>query len=185
MKVVVSSTGPGLQAATSPTFGRCPVYVFVDTETMQAETLDNGAANAPGGAGIQAAQFVLEQGAQSVISGRVGPNAIDVLNAAQVPVYAFNGGTVQQAVEAFKAGQLQQATAGPMGRSGGRGTGRGSGRGMGRSAGMGMAGPQAAAPAAPPAGDPSNEVEALKEELAGLRQQLAAVLDKLDQMKKE
>jgi len=177
MKVVVSATGPGLQAATSPTFGRCPTYVFVDSETMQAETMENIAANAPGGAGIQAAQFVLEHGAQAVISGRVGPNAIDVLNAAQVPVYAFSGGTVQQAIEAFNAGQLQQASVGPMGRGGGRGTGRGMGRYV--SAGA------ASAQAAPPAADQAKDIEALQQELAGLRQQLAAVLEKLDQMQKE
>src|SRR5690554_2371286 len=107
MRIVVSANGADLEAPASPVFGRCPVYVFVDTDTMAFEALENPAINAPGGAGIQAAQFIVEQKAQAVITGNVGPNAFNVLNAAGVGVYPFGGDTVRQAVEAFKAGELQ------------------------------------------------------------------------------
>lgn len=130
MKIVVTANGSGLDALASPIFGRCPFFVFVDTETMEAESFDNAAISSSGGAGIQAAQFISAQGAQAVITGNVGPNAFGVLQAAQVPVYPFNGGTVQQAVEAFKRGKLQAvsaATSGP-GHTGGMGSGRGRGR---------------------------------------------------------
>ena len=126
MKIVVTANGIGLDAPASPVFGRCPNYVFVDTESMQAETVENPARSAPGGAGIQAAQFIVERGAQAVISGNVGPNAFGVLQTANVPVYLFSGGTVRQAVEAFKAGTLPtagQATA--PGHHAGRGWGMG------------------------------------------------------------
>ena len=52
MKVVVTSNGSDMNAEASPAFGRCPVYVFVDTETMEFEAIRNPAANASGGAGI-------------------------------------------------------------------------------------------------------------------------------------
>jgi len=77
MRVVVTSNGTDLSAEASPSFGRCLTYVFVDTETMEFEAVANPAANASGGAGIQAAQFVIEQGVQAVLSGNVGPNAYD------------------------------------------------------------------------------------------------------------
>jgi hypothetical protein len=64
MKIVVTSNGRDLDAPASPMFGRCPVYVFVDTDTMQFEAVDNPAMSAAGGAGIQAAQFVVEQTAR-------------------------------------------------------------------------------------------------------------------------
>ena len=124
VKIVVTSTGNDLNAPTNPRFGRCPTYIFVETETMAFEALPNPAASAAGGAGIQAAQFIIEQGAQAVLSGNLGPNAMEVLKAANIPAYLIGGGSVQQAVEAYKAGQLQaiaeanvQAHAG-MGRRG-------------------------------------------------------------------
>lgn len=106
MSIVVTANGPDLDAATSPTFGRCPMYVFVDPETMAFEAVENPAAGAPGGAGVRAAQFVVERGAQAVVTGNVGPKALDVLQSANVPVYLFGGGTVRQAAEAYKAGRL-------------------------------------------------------------------------------
>jgi predicted Fe-Mo cluster-binding NifX family protein len=106
MKILVTAAGTELDAATSPVFGRCPTYIVVDTDTMNLRAIPNPAVAAGGGAGIQAAQFVVEQGVQAVISGNLGPNAYDVLHAAQIPAYTFGGGTVRQAVEAFQAGSL-------------------------------------------------------------------------------
>ena len=82
MRVAVSSTGEDLSAPVSPVFGRCPSYVFVDTDTLQFEAFPNSAMSASGGAGIQAAQMVADQGAQAVITGNVGPNAFNVLASA-------------------------------------------------------------------------------------------------------
>lgn len=78
MRIVVTANGTDLDAPASPVFGRCSTYIFVDTETMKFEAIDNPAMSAPGGAGIQAAQFVIEQGAQAVLTGNVGPNAFNV-----------------------------------------------------------------------------------------------------------
>jgi predicted Fe-Mo cluster-binding NifX family protein len=94
MKVVVTANGLGLDAPASPVFGRCSAYVFVDTDTMHFQGTENPAILAPSGAGIQAARFVVERGAQAVVTGNVGPNAFGVFQASGVPVYLFEGGTV-------------------------------------------------------------------------------------------
>jgi len=106
MRIVVTAQGRDLDAMSSPIFGRCPAFVFVDTETMQGEGMANPGVTAGGGAGIQAAQFVVEQRAQVVLSHDVGPNAFAVLQPARVQIYRIDGGTVRQAVEAFMAGRL-------------------------------------------------------------------------------
>lgn len=110
MKLVVSSNGSNLDAPASAVFGRCPIYMFVDTDSLEFEAARNPAADAPGGAGIRAAQFVTGADIQAVITGNVGPNAMDVLQAADVPVYLFRDGTVRQAVEDFKTGKLATAS---------------------------------------------------------------------------
>lgn len=137
MKIAVSATGNGLDAPFSPLFGRCPVFAIVDTDTMASESIPNGAGSAAGGAGIQAAQDVANRGVQAVVTGSVGPNAYEVLAAAGIGVYTFPVGTVRQAVEAFKAGKLEQVS-NPTGPAhAGMGAMRGPGHGMG---GHGMGG---------------------------------------------
>jgi predicted Fe-Mo cluster-binding NifX family protein len=186
MRIVVTSNGTDLDAPASPVFGRCSTYVFVDTETMESEAIDNPAINAAGGAGIQAAQFVTERGAQAVVTGNMGPNAFNVFQSAGVPIYLFDGGTVRDAVEAFQAGNLQSiadssARAG-MGMGRGMGKGRGTGRGMGRRA----AGPlNPAPPPSAPTGSQAGDIAALRDTANELRKQLAEVMDRLDRLEKE
>ncbi len=206
MKIAITSNGANLDAPTSPVFGRCPMVVLVETETLQFEAIENPAIAAPSGAGIQAAQLVVERGAQAVVTGNVGPNALDVFQSASVPIYLFNGGTVRDAVEAFKAGKLlpvavpnAQAGAGTgagqgMGMGRGIGRGRGMGRGLGRGRGMGHGmgwgmgmGGRAAAPGAPPplsvpANSREEEIAALKETTSELQQQLDEARRRLDEL---
>jgi predicted Fe-Mo cluster-binding NifX family protein len=160
MRIVVSSQGENLNAAASPIFGRCPTYVFVDTETMAFQAVPNPAMNQGGGAGIQAAQFVVNQGAEAVLSGNLGPNAFDVLQAAGVPGYLIVEGTVSQAVEAYRGGRLQPM-AGPNGAAH-----AGMGRGM------------------RPGRDASRDTELaeLGETLKSLRQQLAETMARIEEL---
>jgi predicted Fe-Mo cluster-binding NifX family protein len=100
----------------------------------------NAAQGASGGAGIQAAQYVVAQGAQAVLTGNVGPNAMDVLQAANIPVYPVAGGTVREAVEAFKAGKTQATGAATAPRDAGRGTQPAAGPGCGMAGRRGSCG---------------------------------------------
>jgi predicted Fe-Mo cluster-binding NifX family protein len=126
VKIAVTAKGQGLDAPTSPFFGRCQWFVLVETETMESETMANPALSASGGAGIQAGQVLVERGVQAIVTGNVGPNAFRVLNAAGVTAYLTSDSTVRQAVESLQAGQLASASA-PTGPShaglGGRGRG--------------------------------------------------------------
>jgi predicted Fe-Mo cluster-binding NifX family protein len=131
MKIAITATGEGLDAPASPIFGRSQYLVLVETDTMDSESLPNPAISAAGGAGIQAAQFLTGHGIQALVTGNVGPNAYQVLHAANIPVYLYNGSTVRQAVSAFVSGELTEAR-GPSARShsglGGSGRGHGQGR---------------------------------------------------------
>ena len=197
MKIVVTANGADLDAPASPVFGRCPVYIFVDTETMEFEAVENPAINAAGGAGIQAAQFVVERGARAVVTGNVGPNAFNVFQSAGVPIYPFGGGTVREAAEAFRVGELQSIADANVQAGMGVGGGRrmGMGRGMGRGIGMGMGrragGAFPPTPPPPPTGivDPApsreEEIASLKDMAGELRKQLAEVMERLDRLEKE
>ncbi|UCG12303.1 MAG: NifB/NifX family molybdenum-iron cluster-binding protein [Deltaproteobacteria bacterium] len=149
MKVAISSTGQDLDAEVDPRFGRCRYFVIVDCATKAFEVLDNQAAMLSGGAGIQAAQMVINAGVDAVITGNLGPNGADTLAAAGVKTHLGASGTGREVLQQYKTSQLQEAsgptveshyvTGGKGGGAGaGRGRGSGRGRGGGRGRGMGM-----------------------------------------------
>jgi predicted Fe-Mo cluster-binding NifX family protein len=110
MKVLVTSTGESLDSAVDPQFGRAKKFLLVDTESGEFQTIDNAQnVNAVQGAGIQAGQTASQHGAQVVITGNCGPNAFRTLQAAGVEVIVGAKGTVGEAVEKFKAGELKSA----------------------------------------------------------------------------
>jgi predicted Fe-Mo cluster-binding NifX family protein len=132
VKVAVSSTGGSLDSAVDPRFGRCGVFLVVDTETMKHQAVPNSSIGAAHGAGIGAAQAVAQLGVKAVITGQVGPNAHMALSQAGITVYTGASGTVKTAVEQFKSGALRTAASPTVGGHFGQGGGRGMGQGRGR-----------------------------------------------------
>lgn len=151
---------------------------------MEVETVENPAIDEASGAGIHAAQFVVNEGAEAVVTGNVGPNAYSVLEASGTPVYVLEGGTVREVVETYKRGQLPKAGGATSPAHGG----------MGRRMGRGSLGSTARQPA-PTATEGSprtssgvsgqEELSELKETVSDLRRQLADAMDRLDQLEKE
>ena len=112
MKLAVTSQGPGLDDPVDPRFGRAAYILIVDADTRVFEVIDNRAnKDAFKGAGIQAAASICDHGAQVLLTGFCGPNAFKTLNAAGVKVVNDTEGTVRKAVETFKAGHFEYATA--------------------------------------------------------------------------
>ena len=110
MKIAVTSQGPNLDSQVDPRFGRAKSFIVVDTETGEFSVHDNTQnLNAVQGAGIQAGRTVVDLGVSAVVTGNVGPKAFSTLQAGNVEVYPKASGTVKEAVEKLKAGELQPA----------------------------------------------------------------------------
>ncbi len=73
-----------------------------------AEFLENPAAQAEGGAGLKAAQAVVDSGAEALLTVRCGENAAEVLKAAEIRIYKTEGAPVQGNLDAFQKGALQE-----------------------------------------------------------------------------
>jgi len=151
MKIAISSKGTDLEAKVDPQFGRCRYLIIVDSATEEFEVVDNKAAAMSGSAGIQAAQTVVNTGADAVVTGSLGPNANNVLTAAGLKVYLGAAGSVREALQEINSGRLQDASnsardvrtgsvAGgyAQGDSRAMGRGMGAGRRWGRGGGRGL-----------------------------------------------
>ncbi|MGD8395359.1 MAG: NifB/NifX family molybdenum-iron cluster-binding protein [Candidatus Eiseniibacteriota bacterium] len=105
MQIVITSDGPDLDATMNPRFGRCPYFVYIDSETGAIHAESNPAVDDLGGAGVRAAQRVVDAGAAAVLTGRVGPNAMRVLESAGIEVYETRANRVRDALQEFRQGE--------------------------------------------------------------------------------
>ena len=129
MKIAVSSTGQSLQDPLDPRLGRCAGFVVYDSNSQTSSFLSNSQQqNLPGGAGIQTAKMIANAGADVLITGQIGPKAMDALSQTQIQVFSSSAGTVQEAIDAWQRNELQPLSTG-IGQSGaGLGLGGGGGK---------------------------------------------------------
>lgn len=90
------------------TFGRSPYFLIY--ENGNETILENPAAEAEGGAGPKAAQFIVDQNADILITFRCGQNAAEVIQAAEIKIYKANGKTFQENIKAFEKDMLTELT---------------------------------------------------------------------------
>lgn len=111
MKVAVSASGQNQEALVDPRFGRAHCFMIYDTDSDKWQQLENSPnLNAVQGAGIQTAEMLARCGVAAVITGHCGPKAFRVLNAAGISVYIGVGGTVFDAIAAYRDRKLVAAT---------------------------------------------------------------------------
>lgn len=113
MMIAISSQGQTPDSPVDARFGRAAGFMLYDTAADRWTFLPNTQnLQAAQGAGIQAAQQVLEQGAQALLTGHCGPKAFRVLNTSGVRVYAgLENITVAEAVRRFNENELTPAQA--------------------------------------------------------------------------
>jgi predicted Fe-Mo cluster-binding NifX family protein len=110
MILIVSTNSDDLKDRVYPRFGRTPWFIKFDTITKKWQALENKAVEKSGGAGVAAAQFLINQGAQAAISGRFGPNAHQALSAGNIKMYTFDNdhNTVEEVIDAFLGQKLTE-----------------------------------------------------------------------------
>ena len=110
MKIIITAQGKALDSSVDPRFGRAKNFILFNTETKDFIVKNNDQnLNAAQGAGIQAAQNVIDTGAEVVITGHCGPKAFKVLNAGNIKIVTGAAGTVQDAINDFLNDKLELA----------------------------------------------------------------------------
>jgi predicted Fe-Mo cluster-binding NifX family protein len=108
MKLIITSQGTDPAGQVDPRFGRARYFILFDTDSEEFKVLDNtDQVEASQGAGVQAAQNVVNSGAEILLTGHCGPKAFEVLSAAGVKIYSGVEGTVQDAVQAWGRDELK------------------------------------------------------------------------------
>jgi len=143
MKICITSLGQDLDSPIDPRFGRCQYFLLLDEDGKLEQALPNSGIGAVGGAGIAAAQQIVNQGVGVLITGNIGPNASGALMAGKVKVFLGPSGvTAKEAFSMWKENKLNYVEApsvpghfgmgGRRGGPGGRGRGEPGGQGASR-----------------------------------------------------
>jgi len=101
MKIAVTSNREGADQPVEERFGRCAVLAIFDTDSGALSFVPNQAKDANSGAGTKAAQQLIDLGVEVLITGKVGPGALEVLNEGDIRVETWTSGTVGEAVRRF------------------------------------------------------------------------------------
>ncbi|MCR3954804.1 MAG: hypothetical protein NUK57_00815 [Gudongella sp.] len=89
-------------------FGRTPYYFIYDDQKEAGYFVENTAATAQGGAGVKAAQILVDQKSEVVISPQLGENAAMVLRDANIELFQSQDGSLMDHVLLFRDGKLEK-----------------------------------------------------------------------------
>ena len=93
-----------------PSFGRASMFYIYDTEKKEVKWIDNSGIAVQGGAGIKAAQILVDEKVEALLAPRCGENAAKVLQAAGILLYQTEGTAVEENKKAFIEGKLSKLT---------------------------------------------------------------------------
>lgn len=137
MKIAVSSLSESTNSPVDFRFGRAPYFIIFEIEGNEIRShkaIKNPGVTAMSGAGVIAAQTLVKEGVEAVITGNIGPNSFALLKSQGVKIFSGIGGiNVEEAVKKYLRGELKESKFPTKGFGrffGGPGGGRGFGRGF-------------------------------------------------------
>ena len=105
--VEVTADGPEITSQVSPRFGQANYFTIVEFKSDHAKTVVPVSSTQSTGAGRGLADQLIKFRAGVVITGKIGPKALDVLQKAEVKVIQGVSGTVEDALSRFESGELR------------------------------------------------------------------------------
>jgi predicted Fe-Mo cluster-binding NifX family protein len=110
--IAISANGKEIDASVEPRFGRARFFILVDPITQEWEPVDNLAPlSSLQNVGVLTAKNLTKNRiVQTVVTGNCGPKAFEELKGAGVKVFLNAQGTVRQALNRLRLGELEEAT---------------------------------------------------------------------------
>ena len=110
MKIAIPVNDKTMETRVCISFGRTPYFLVYDMETKESKFIENTAANSQGGAGIKAAQIVVDSNTDALLTPRCGENAANVLKVADIKIYKTMNDSLKDNLDAFAEGKLAELT---------------------------------------------------------------------------
>jgi len=108
MKIAIPVNNESDNPDIAESLGRAPFYMVYDTETRTSKTIYNPAQDSPSGAGVKAAQTIVDTGAKILLTIRCGDKAFEVLDGAGVELMEGFVGTAKENIDAYLGGKMSK-----------------------------------------------------------------------------
>jgi len=105
--IAVPSIRDSINSNICPQFGRAPYFIIYDLSDDSFEVMKNQYVNAGSGAGRGAAQVLVNRNVNVVIAKNCGGNVAGVLQSAKIKIHIVSSGTVEEAIERYKKGEIK------------------------------------------------------------------------------
>jgi predicted Fe-Mo cluster-binding NifX family protein len=100
MRVAIPASDRTIDSLVDERFGRCSFFCFYNTETKQVDFQENSLKDGSGGVGLQAAEFLANNGVSKIYVLELGPEAKNVLDKLKIETRIIkNGQTVREIIE--------------------------------------------------------------------------------------
>ncbi|WIM44224.1 NifB/NifX family molybdenum-iron cluster-binding protein [Methanosarcina mazei] len=110
MKVCIpTKDNKGMDGTVEQHFGKAPSYTILDTETGEVSVIPNTSEHM-GGVDLPP-EFLRKNGVEIMLCGGLGYKAVKMFESCGISVFVGAGGTVQDTIEAWRAGQFNNASA--------------------------------------------------------------------------
>ena len=110
MKIAMPVNDNRMDTIICESFGRTPYFLIYDTDTNLHDFIVNEAASSQGGAGIKAAQTIVDTNVDALITPRCGKNAADVMLMSNIKIFKTKSRSIESNIGDFKLEALPVLT---------------------------------------------------------------------------
>ena len=107
MKILISAKGREKTDDFDLRFGRGEYFQIIDTETDDLKVIENQGKTSDHGAGVVASQQAIDEDVDVLITGHLGPNALQLLDTSDIELLSAEGGTVEEVLDQYKKKELE------------------------------------------------------------------------------
>ena len=108
MKIAISSQGKEENSLMDSRFGRCEYFCIYDIENDGFKVIENTAINSNAGAGIEAANLVLKENIDAIVTGNIGPHANEVFKKSNIKIFTSDVKRISDIINEYKRNKLKE-----------------------------------------------------------------------------
>lgn len=114
MKIAISTSGKDNDSLLDMRFGRCEYFQIHNTESGEVKIIENKGKSSSAGAGIAASQQLIDEKTDIIITGNLGPNALELIEKAKIKAYKCGSIPINTVLKKYNDGELDELNlAGP------------------------------------------------------------------------
>lgn len=108
MNIIIPISNDSEDPDIAESLGRAPYYMLHNADTGTSKIISNPSKDSPSGAGVKAAQTILDTRAEVILAIRCGDRAYEALKEGNVKIMSAFSGKAEANINAYLEGRLSE-----------------------------------------------------------------------------